>query len=37
VGLNDEDKKDGISDRQAKYCLWGLISVVMFLLLYWNV
>lgn len=37
LGLNDEDKKDGISDRQAKYYMWGLISVVMFLLLYWNV
>jgi len=37
LGLNDEDEKDGISDRQAKYYMWGLISVVMFLLLYWNV
>lgn len=37
LGLNDEDKKGELSDKQAKYCLWGMISVVMFLLEYWSV
>lgn len=35
--LKDEDEKGDISEKKAKYYLWGLISVVMFLLEYWHV
>ena len=37
LGLKDEDEEGDISDEKAKYYLWGVISVMIFLLEYWNV